>query len=179
MDGALAGEQVHRQQVDGGASPGLSPEGQGGGDGLHRLLGGHPRPEEVLQQLGRLGALLFGPGPEPMPSHRRRKSCPSSRRNHRPVSPLTFSPLPGAGQAGQGRKGSAWAKHSRSPAVSPSRRWVPRTSESSWRAARFSVPPRRAPPPGGDLPCRSRPPPRPGSCSAGSPPASPAGAGQG
>ncbi len=111
MDGALAGEQVHRQQVDGGASPGLSPEGQGGGDGLHRLLGGHPRPEEVLQQLGRLGALLFGPRTGAHAVAQEEEELPILPAEPQAGVTVTFSPCrgPRPGWPGPGR-GSAWAK---------------------------------------------------------------------
>ena len=79
----------------------------------------------------------FAPGPDPIPSQRRRNSIPSSRRNQMPVSPLTGSPCLGApARAAVARKGSAWANKIRLFSSSPSRRGVPKISASSRRADR-------------------------------------------
>ena len=67
--------------------PLLPPQGQGGAHGLHRLLGVHTRLEEALHKLGRLGALLTGPGPEPMPSHWEEEENPVLPAEPDPVSP--------------------------------------------------------------------------------------------
>ena len=57
---APAGKEIHRQQIHGGAAPGLSPQGHGRGHGLQGLVRVHPRPEKALDELGRLGALPLG-----------------------------------------------------------------------------------------------------------------------
>ena len=79
----------------------------------------------------------LAPAPEPMPSHRSRKSIPSSRRNQMPVSPLTASPCRGApARETVARNGSDWAKSKRPFRTCPSRRGVPKISSSSRRADR-------------------------------------------
>ena len=108
VDTAAPGKEVEGEQVNGGAAAVLSPQGQGGADGLHRFPRFHAGPQEILHQFPRLGALPLGPGPG---AH-----AVAQEDIQHPVGPLEIGarvsadclPLPGG--PGQGDGGPKWLR---------------------------------------------------------------------